>query len=61
MVWMTIDQFLAIGMKCSHCEKKATWLAHTESPAYCDEHFPYWDINRSVISVDDDEEIDGAM
>ena len=42
-VFLKIDQFLSIGKKCSHCDKKATWLDSLETPAYCDEHFPYYD------------------
>lgn len=49
---MTIDQLLSLGKKCSHCEKKATWLAAMDMPAYCDDHFPYIDIINSKISVD---------
>lgn len=41
-VFLTLDQFLSIGKKCSHCDKKATWLDSLETPAYCDEHFPYY-------------------
>jgi hypothetical protein len=52
MVFLTIDQFLALGKKCSHCDKKATWIVCKESPAYCDDHFPYWDIKKSRISIE---------
>jgi hypothetical protein len=43
MTFLTIDQFLCLGKKCSHCEKKATWIADPKSTAYCDEHFPYYE------------------
>lgn len=59
MVWFTIEEFLQwMGedcklIKCSHCDKNASWWADKDSPAYCDEHFPYRDIRKTQISVDD--------
>jgi len=41
MGWLTLDQFGALGKQCSQCDRPAQWLAHKDSPAYCDEHFPY--------------------
>jgi hypothetical protein len=43
MTPFTVNQLLALGKNCSHCEKIARWVASLESPAYCDDHFPYWD------------------
>lgn len=39
MTWMTIEQFFAAmeKPKCKHCDKKATWIADKQSPAYCDD------------------------
>ena len=56
MTWFTIDQYLQLGTKCSHCNKNAKWLGPKDSPAYCDEHFPYWDCQKSQISVDNPED-----
>ena len=41
--FFTTGQFMAYleGQKCSHCDKRATWLPHERGIAYCDEHFPY--------------------
>ncbi len=41
MTFLTTDQLGALGKKCFHCDKKSTWIAHSEWPAYCDDHFPY--------------------
>lgn len=53
MDFLSLEQFLSLGKKCSHCDKKAKWLAHPESPAYCDEHFPYWEEKIKEISCID--------
>ena len=50
MTWLTLEQFLSLGKKCSHCDKKAKWIANEKSPAYCDQHFPYIDMDSSLIS-----------
>ena len=49
---LTIDQLAAIGKKCSYCDKPATWIAHRDSPSYCDDHFPYWEFKENDKSFD---------
>jgi hypothetical protein len=39
--FLSIDQLLTLGVKCSHCDRIAKWIASEDVPAYCDEHFPY--------------------
>jgi hypothetical protein len=51
--WMTLEQFLALGIKCFHCDKTAKWIASKDAPGYCDEHFPYYDVINSRISMQD--------
>lgn len=55
MTWMTLEQFKAWAQhpKCSHCDKKATWMAHIESPKYCDDHYPYAQENEKNEHDDD--------
>lgn len=45
---LSIEQFIAFLSKdkCIHCEKKPKWFASPTSPAYCDEHFPYKDLDK---------------
>ena len=47
MTYLTGNQLLALvkGMKCSHCDKKAQWICSEDLPAYCDEHYPYWEFH----------------
>lgn len=47
--FLTVEQFGAIGKKCSHCDKKADWVASKDSPSYCDEHFPYKDLKKEFF------------
>lgn len=44
--WFTKDQFMAFleRQKCNHCDKRAKWLPYEKGIAYCDDHYPYWDI-----------------
>lgn len=56
--FMTPQQFFAImeKRKCSHCEKKATWIRDDGStPSYCDEHFPYMEEKRREAANEWDE------
>lgn len=54
MTWLTLEQFFALDKKCSRCDRQAKWVASLDSPAYCEEHFPYFDIEKSKISGIDD-------
>jgi hypothetical protein len=42
---VTIPQLKQLGKNCTKCAKKAQWLDKFDenAPAYCDDHFPYWD------------------
>jgi hypothetical protein len=45
MPWLTLEQFSKIGSNCCKCDKIAEWLPKIkDAPAYCDEHYPYWDV-----------------
>lgn len=46
MTFLTLDQIGSLGKKCSHCDKYATWIYSNMMPAYCDEHFPYWEFKK---------------
>lgn len=41
--YLSLDQFMAYikKEKCSHCDKKPMGFSGPDSPAYCDDHFPY--------------------
>lgn len=52
MTWLTIDQAMAMCMKCSHCDKPAKHISllgnATRVPRYCDEHVPWKDDDKPI-------------
>ena len=52
-VFLTLDQLLAFLDErrrfCSHCSKKSKWFSDYESPSYCDDHYPYKEIDSNEI------------
>lgn len=58
MTFLTPSQFFQLGRKCSHCEKNAKWLDkfNEKNPAYCDDHYPYWEYlnEKQTMEIEND-------
>ncbi len=47
MIWNYLNNFLDI--KCERCENKCKWISEDGSKAYCQDHFPFFDIEKSLV------------